>query len=376
MQLRPSNKLIGFRVDASIQIGTGHVMRCLTLADALREHGVQSLFFCRTHAGHLIDLIEQRGYDVSVLPALTGEYVLAADAPAHAPWLGTNWAMDAAATCDGLGQVFLDWMVVDHYALDWHWERAMRPRCRRLMVIDDLADRPHDCDLLLDQNLGRSKGDYEDLLPPYTKRLIGPHYALLRAEFAQWRPFSLARRVNAQLQNLLITMGGVDKDNATGRVLKALQTSPLPRDLKITVVMGPHAPWLKNVCDQSAQLPWPTQVLVGIRNMAELMANSDLAIGAAGSTSWERCCLGLPTIQMVLADNQQAIADALAHSGATLTADASNLPAVLSTVGLVAPFQSLETMSNAAAQHTTGRGALKVAAYLIALHHENHIALH
>lgn len=367
---------IGFRTDASIQIGIGHVMRCLTLADALREGGAQSLFFCRQHEGNLIDLIKQRGHEVITLPKLQSDDVLFLEEPIHAAWLGTDWSTDANATRQALGQMYLDWMVVDHYALDQHWERNLRPHCKRMMVIDDLADRQHDCDVLLDQNLGRQIDDYRDLVPESAALLIGPQFALLRPEFARLRPESLARRTHPTLKRLLITMGGVDKDNMTGQVLTALQASQLPPDMKITVVMGAHAPWLNNVREQSAQMPWPTKVLVGVSNIAELMVKSDLAIGAAGSTSWERCCLGLPTIQMVLAENQQSIADALSRSGASRTAVVTNLPAVLGEVGLTTLSQFLKATSDIAAQHVTGHGACEVAEHLISLCHENHNTLH
>lgn len=321
---------VAFRTDASVQIGTGHVMRCLTLADALREQGAECLFICRPHTGHLMDLIVQRGHGTRSLPALDATHSPQAAGPAHAHWLGTDWASDADDTHQALDAAPVDWLVVDHYAIDATWEQALRPACRRLMVIDDLADRPHDCDLLLDQNLGQTAEDYACLIPNNTPTLIGPQYALLRPEFAQLRAESLARRNSPQLKRLLITMGGVDKDNATGRVLDALNTSALPPDLEITVVMGPHAPWLQQVQTQARQMHCPTQVLVGVSDMARLMADSDLAIGAAGSTSWERCCLGLPTVQLVLAENQKEAANALAAFGAVeCVSSISDIVAVL-----------------------------------------------
>jgi UDP-2,4-diacetamido-2,4,6-trideoxy-beta-L-altropyranose hydrolase len=351
---------IAFRADASVQIGTGHVMRCLTLADALREQGAECLFICRPHAGHLLDLIAQRGHKVVALPGLPANAAGASGDTVHAHWLGTDWSHDAADTRQALGAETVDWLIVDHYALDRRWEQALRPSCQRLMVIDDLADRPHDCDLLLDQNLGRSAEDYNGLTPGNATRLIGPQYALLRPEFAQLRSASLARRAQPKLKRLLITMGGVDKDNATGQVLDALKACPLPKGLEITVVMGPHAPWLQHVQAQAQQMPWPTQVLAGVSNMSQLMAECDLAIGAAGSTSWERCCLGLPTIMLVLADNQREIAQALDSVGAALMKDLSTLSGRY----LISPEQidtnTLATISEAAASVTDGLGAQHV----------------
>ena len=353
---------IAFRTDASLQIGTGHVMRCLTLADSLRERGATCTFVCRPHAGHLLRLIEQRGHSIVALPAGEGTYQVPAD-PAHAAWLGAHWSADAEQTQQALGNALVEWLVVDHYALDRRWEQALRPHCRKLMVIDDLADRPHDADLLLDQNLGRTSHDYDGLLAPHTQILIGPRYALLRPEFAQWRAYSLERREQAQLRNLLITMGGVDKDNATGQVLQALQSCEMPEDLRITVVMGPHAPWLSQVQTLAAQMQWPTQVLVGVSNMAQLMADSDLAIGAAGSTSWERCCLGLPTVMLVLAENQNTGARALHEaSAAEVVRCVGEIRNSISTL-LDQDLSNvkLTSMCRAGACITDGRGAAMVA---------------
>lgn len=354
---------VAFRADASLQIGTGHVMRCLTLADALRERGASCSFVCRPHQGHLLALIEQRGHQAQALPELQEGAQPNHNGTAHGHWLGTDWATDAQDTQQALrartGDQPVDWLVVDHYALDARWEEALRPQAHRIMVIDDLADRPHACDLLLDQNLGRTEADYGGLLKGNTTTLVGPQYALLRPEFAALRAQSLARRqTNPQLRRLLITMGGVDKDNATGQVLATLQSCSLPANLRVTVVMGPHAPWLAQVQAQAAQMNWPTEVLVGVNNMAQLMAESDLAIGAAGSTSWERCCLGLPTIQVVLAQNQEAIALALGRFGAALMlpskAIEQTLPDLISTI---TSAEKLYTVSLAASGVTEGKGA-------------------
>lgn len=314
---------IAIRVDASLDIGTGHVMRCLTLANALRAHGAHSCFICKPHPGHLMELIRQHGHEVETLELPIENGLLdSADEhplPSHAHWLGDNWHEDAERTIAFLRPRFVDWLVVDHYALDARWESMLRPYCANLMVIDDLADRNHDCDLLLDQNLGRTAGDYHGLISEHVRTFVGPQYALLRPEFAQLRTQSLARRANPQLKSLLVTMGGVDKNNVTGQVLDALNTSTLPEDIHINIVMGLHAPWLAQVQAQAMQMPQLASVLVGVNNMAQIMAESDLAIGAAGSTSWERCCLGLPTIQLVLADNQKDAAAALADLNAVIT---------------------------------------------------------
>lgn len=363
---------VAFRTDASIQIGTGHVMRCLTLADALAEQGADCLFISRVHEGNLNGLIAARGHQVLALPAADRVDDREDGAPPHGHWLGTGWSLDADQTSLALGQTVVDWLVVDHYGLDARWETALRPAYRTLMVIDDLADRSHNCDLLLDQNLGRIRADYLELIPQDCTLLAGPEYALLRPEFPALRDASLARRTGGKLDHLLITLGGVDKDNVTGKVLEALGACSdcLPAKLRISVIMGPHAPWREQVREQAARMPWPTQVAVGVSDMARRMTDADLIIGAAGSTSWERCCLGVPTIIFVLAENQQEGAFALQQAGAGIVAQsAEEIRRLLEELTITGPMPPpLETMSRAASQIVDGQGAATVAQRLLASH--------
>lgn len=373
---------IAFRADASLQMGSGHVMRCLTLADALKAQGADCHFISREHPGHLLEVIRQRGYKVNCLTALVQpaqgaiksivkEAPSQQQEPAHAAWLGSTWQTDAQETAAILAGLQPHWLVVDHYALDQRWEEALAPHYRKLLVIDDLADRPHRCNLLLDQNLGRQPQDYAGLVPAHCQLLIGPHFALLRPEFAALRPYSLQRRqAQPALRHLHVTMGGVDQPNATGQVLLALKTCALPADCRITVVMGLTAPWLQNVRELAAQMPWPTEVVVNVNDMAQRMADSDLAIGAAGSTSWERCCLGLPTLMVVLADNQRGIASALYQTGAATALELINhecFAAQLKDVifDLVNNEESLCNIGLAAARVTEGCGTNLVATQLL-----------
>ena len=356
-----------FRTDASLCMGSGHLMRCLTLADALKAQGAQCHFISRAHPGHMLEVIRQRGFDLSVLPEppLTAPAQAASlhdSVPAHAEWLGCDWQTDAQQTYAVLNNLQPDWLVVDHYALDQRWETALRPHYQKLMVIDDLADRPHQCDLLLDQNLGCQPQDYANLVPAQCKLLIGPQYALLRPEFAALRAYSLQRRQQPVLKNILITMGGVDQPNATGQVLQALKGCPLPQDCRISVVMGLQAPWLEQVRAQAKDMPWTIEVMVNISDMAQRMADSDLAIGAAGSTSWERCCLGLPTLMVVLANNQWPGARALeAATAACLIGGAGEIATQLSlAIHSATQHDRLLQMSTSSASVTAGLGTAKV----------------
>lgn len=363
-----------FRADASLQIGTGHVMRCLTLADALAARGADCQFVCREHPGNLIEFIGSKGYVVHALPTAVQpadpvDHKTDANSSkpelAHGHWLGATQAQDAQACAPILAKFQPDWLVVDHYALDASWELALKPHYRKLMVIDDLADREHACHVLLDQTFGRNTDDYRPWVPADCKLLCGSQFALLRPEFSDLRTYSLQRRENPKFQQILITMGGVDKDNITEKVLEALRSCNLPDECQIVVVMGQTAPWLNEVKQQAQSMPWRTSVLVGVRNMAQLMAESDLAIGAAGATSWERCCLGLPTLMISLAENQEKSCKMLSSVGAgvdigSATSIKNNLPKILNE--LIVKSEAVRIICLQSAKITDGRGLFRIAA--------------
>lgn len=357
---------IVFRTDASLQIGTGHVMRCLALAHALRERGAHCSFICREHTGNLIGLIRQRGFFVHAL-LCDLDQATQGKTPPHASSLATDWLADVQESKASVSDAAIDWLMVDHYALDSRWEHAMRANSRYIMVIDDLADRTHHCDLLLDQNLGRKSEDYSRLLKGEAKTLIGPRYALLRPEFPALRLQSLTRRQNTtQLRRLLVNMWG-DIDNATVQVMAALNTCSLPTDFRVTVVMGFHAPWLAQVQQKATKMQCPTEVLCGVNNMAQLMADSDLAIGAAGGAAWERCSLGLPSIVMALAQNQLDGAIALKNAGAAIVLESHHQIAGIVSATQTEEFGSemLTKLSSAAATVTDGQGCARVIHHIL-----------
>jgi UDP-2,4-diacetamido-2,4,6-trideoxy-beta-L-altropyranose hydrolase len=354
---------IVFRVDASFKIGTGHVMRCLTLAEELKNRGFACRFICRAHPGNMIGNIRQCGFSVHELP-YEGFRKVDEATPQHAEWLGVNWQTDATQTQISLSQYQVDWLIVDHYGLDARWEISLSAYCKRLMVIDDLADRKHVCTLLLDQTFGRLPTEYVSLVPSSCEIICGSLYAMLRPEFAAWRKYSLNRRSIPHVGSILVSVGGVDNDNVTCRVLKNLNNSCLPPNCKITVVMGQKAPWLENVRLEAKSLRWPTCVVVGVNNMAQLMADCDLAIGAAGATSWERCCLGLPTILLTIAENQRTIAHALNYVGAAYQADVKTIGNSPLIKDEYLEPKSLKAMIAAAASITDGFGVVRVCDYL------------
>ena len=356
---------IVIRTDASFSIGSGHVMRCLTLADVLRKQGAEVSFICREHKGNLIHYIEEKGYFVSRLDNCFSNI----DIPnklnhnplVHSGWLGSTQKEDAEA-CDSILETSIpDWLIVDHYAIDYRWQIKLKNHYKNLMVIDDLADRQHECDLLLDQTFGRSEDDYNKLVPDNCSLLLGAQYALLRPEFSKWRKYSLQRRATPELKNILINMGGIDGDNVTGQVLHILKTCVLPEKLTVTIILGATNPNIESVKKLAMAMSIKTEVKVSVSNMAELMAKADLAIGAAGSTTWERCCLGLPSIQMVIAENQKFIAENLTKANVIQCVESlADLPSMLNQI-----LKRLRKTSILSSVITDGSGADKVCNYLI-----------
>jgi UDP-2,4-diacetamido-2,4,6-trideoxy-beta-L-altropyranose hydrolase len=288
-----------FRVDASLEIGTGHVMRCVVLANALAQLGWRSEFLMREEPGHLADWVIENGHGATLLCA-------------------TGSAADAQPVLDAVrGKALFDWLVVDHYGLDKTWEDQVRGIAARQLVVDDLANRQHHCDLLLDQNAGRMPDHYGPLLPPAARRLLGPRYALMAPAFQALRDTALARRDRAHPPlRLLLSMGGVDRDNHTGRVLEALNAQDGPMPSSIDVVLGRHAPHIHCIRSRLATMRAPTRMHVDTRSMARLMCDADVAIGAGGISVLERCILGLPSITIAVADNQVPGSLALQKEGA------------------------------------------------------------
>jgi len=346
-----------FRVDASLIMGIGHVMRCLTLAQILKENNASVEFICRKHEGNLIDKIRSNNFTVYEL-GLSGENKIDTKL-SHSHWLGVTQKQDANECINILKTEKTDWLIVDHYAIDEDWHRELKPFCEKLMVIDDLADRKHRCDILLDQTFGRQQEDYSARIPRGCELLLGSKYALLRPEFAKWRAYSLERRSKPEFKQLLINMGGTDPDNITGKVIERLQTAKLPKDVEITIVMGKTAPHLARVITGANKLPYRSEVKVDVDNMAELMANADIAIGASGATTWERCCLGLPTIQLITAYNQEFIASKLNKINAIKLVKIDNV------IENLENFQYwMQSTGENASKVTNGSGIKRILGYL------------
>jgi UDP-2,4-diacetamido-2,4,6-trideoxy-beta-L-altropyranose hydrolase len=322
---------VAFRTDASEQIGTGHVMRCLTLADRLKELGAECQFICREHDGHLIDRIRSRAYKVNALPRSKERTPPDAGIP-HAHWLGIDWQTDAEQTRLALGNQVLDWLVVDHYALDMRWESAVRSSCERIMVIDDLADRAHDCDLLVDPGVERDlQIRYQKLVSPAARVFLGPKYAILRREFDYYR--NVVYRKDKFLEattprRLLVMFGGND---ATGHTLEALKVIALTgaRAVEVDVVLSvinQDRARIISFCESHRNF----HPHVETSNVARLMARSDLIVGSGGGSTWERLFLRKPSLVKVVAENQRRPLESLRDMGLLhLYADSKDLETIL-----------------------------------------------
>ncbi|WP_174615545.1 UDP-2,4-diacetamido-2,4,6-trideoxy-beta-L-altropyranose hydrolase [Virgibacillus ihumii] len=301
---------IVFRVDASTEIGTGHVMRCLTLADYLTKQSTIT-FVCREHPGHLCAYIESRGHQVIRLPVIDELHehkMCNMGKLRHSHWLKASQQLDASQTIKRIKHEQVDLLIIDHYGIDAEWERELSSYAGSIMVIDDLADRYHDCDLLLDQNFhNHLKGRYAFLVPSDCKQFLGPRYALLRKEFQDIK--SCLRDRDGQVRRILVFFGGVDSTNETMKTMNAIRR--LHRsDIVTDVIAGSNNPYkgeIKAICSKFDNFMYHCQV----NNMAELMNQADLCIGAGGTTTWERCAVGLPTILISIAENQELIAEAL-----------------------------------------------------------------
>jgi UDP-2,4-diacetamido-2,4,6-trideoxy-beta-L-altropyranose hydrolase len=259
-------------------------------------------------------MIAQRGHAALALPLDAGAAAQEGPGlPPHAAWVGTSLERDAGQTLQALEGLAPAWLVVDHYGLDARWERLLRPACGLLMAIDDLADRAHECDLLLDQNWhGPGAGArYAGLVPARCEQCLGPQFALLKPEFAQLKALMPAR--DGQVRRVLVFLGGSDAGNQTAKVLDALARAPFAH-LLVDVVIGVNHPDPQGIAAQVAARPG-SGLHHNLPSLAGLMARADLMIGAGGATTWERMSLGLPSIVISLAANQTPINAALRDAG-------------------------------------------------------------
>jgi len=295
---------VAFRVDASREIGTGHVMRCLALADKFREQGIKSHFVMRAHIGNMATHVKDADYGVTLLPSGEENTFISTEDESndYASWLGASWVEDAEDTIQNITDFHCSWLIADHYAIDEKWESRIKHNSDiNIMVIDGLADRKHDCDILLDQNYTKDGcGRWRDLVSLECKMFIGPEYGLFRSEFVT--AYLHMQERNGIVKRIFIAFGGVDKHNITQLALEAV-INLNDVDISIDVVIGSGYQYkneLEVFCQKHTQITLHVETL----KVALLMANADLAIGGGGTMMWERCYLGLPSIVIAIAENQ------------------------------------------------------------------------
>ena len=299
---------IVFRVDSSLEVGTGHVMRCLTLAEQLERSGCKAFFICRQLEGSISKLITDKRFTLFEIQSDKIVDIF--------KWYQENWQQDSLSTINLIkkSSVQFDLIIVDHYGLDEKWESNVKPFVKKLMVIDDLANRKHNCHILLDQNYKENlEVKYKTLVPNNCKLLLGPSYVLLRDEFVV--KANQIKTRNGHINRILIFFGGTDPTNETLKALKSL--SKRDNNIQFDVIVGAtneNKHQVKTLCDGLGHFHFYSQV----DNISEFMYHADLAIGAGGITTWERCFMGLPSITIIIADNQREVTEAVARYGATI----------------------------------------------------------
>ncbi|WP_257264246.1 UDP-2,4-diacetamido-2,4,6-trideoxy-beta-L-altropyranose hydrolase [Endozoicomonas sp. ONNA2] len=360
-----------FRVDASIEIGTGHVYRCLTLADALKKAGYLCHFICREHHGHLGPLIRQKNFRLTLLPVNQDENI---HRESYQTWLGGDWVEDAKLTEKAIKDSNIkevDLLIVDHYSLDNHWQKKIRKICKNIIAIDDLANRKIDADIIIDQTYERQEGDYIPwMCNTETSLLVGSRYALLRPEFYLFRKKSLPKRKTISAPPcILISLGGSDQNNVSSQILESLSELYTANELRVILVIGANNPHAQKLEKQCQLLPFQTELHIATDQICQLMIESDIAIGAAGTTSWERCALGLPTITICMANNQKKVLQGLAKNNAILPfplSEVSNTSELKKTIENC--LEKHAEISESARNVTDGLGVKRVLMHLLNEH--------
>jgi len=358
-----------FRVDASLAIGSGHVMRCLSLAGELKRRGADVKFVSREFPGNMCTFVEEKGYRLYRLPYQEGQFGQDEARPAYIAQSGEDWGQDAEETvsCLGAGSEDVDWLIVDHYALDSRWESALRSNAGKVMVIDDLANRSHDCNVLFDQNLhSEPKARYLRLVGSGCVFLLGPEYALLRPEFIVERRTCVRR--SGHIRRIFVFFGGSDISNETIKTIEAIEMIDIT-GIEVDIVAGVsniHKETIRKRCEfiENMHFHCPAE------DIAELMANADIAIAAGGSTTWERCCVGLPALTISVADHQEVISKGVEKAGASIhlgMADAMSTNQIADAIKqLMHSPKTLMRMEASAKAIVDGLGTKRVASVLFA----------
>ncbi len=301
---------IAIRVDASAQIGTGHVKRSLSLAEALRKLGAEVRFVTRALGIDSVGMIAAEGFEHTVLLAPPGSVFTPDPTVPHSEWAEVSLERDVTGTCEALADFAPEWVVLDSYAFDARWHDAVRERLGcKIAQIDDLADRTLACDLLVDHTFAPDhRAKYAEVLPCASRLLGGPRYGLLGPTYADAPRYELSEEV----RSIGIFMGGVDAGGHSLGVLNALDAIGFEGETEIVATSAnPRLGDLRERIIARAN----TSLSLDLPDLAAFFARHDLQVGAGGGASWERCCIGVPTLLVVVAPNQMSVAPLLAEAG-------------------------------------------------------------
>ncbi len=359
---------VAIRTDASARIGTGHLMRCLSLALALRSRGAQVDFLTRCHDGQLLQRIRAHGFSVRELKAsISDESILATE---YEQWLGVPSQMDADETVALLRSDPPDWLVVDHYGLNASWERQLRGGCKAMLVIDDLPERRHDCDLLVDQNLQPEEPEHSARVENSDAEvLLGPRYAMLADAFRDAREERKIAPSDSECvgapPRLVIFFGGTDPANETAKALAALEMLPAG-SFDVDVVAGALNRNLSELELRCRNLGFRLHLSA---DMASLYASADFAVGAPGVSTWERMCVGVPSLLVSIAENQERIGMALENAGYVVYLGKSSDVTAQDYAGVLQALPYLRGELQRQAQHgrelVDGRGAARIVSRML-----------
>jgi UDP-2,4-diacetamido-2,4,6-trideoxy-beta-L-altropyranose hydrolase len=284
------------RADANAQMGTGHLMRCLALAQAWQSQGGEAIFVTVCDSEGLLQRIRGEGFQVVELQKTY---------PDPDEWDATSRVLAAYPEA---------WVVLDGYHFDPAYQRRVKKTGHSLLVIDDMAHLDHYyADVVLNQNIHAAQLDYS--CEPYTRLLLGTEYVLLRREFWSWREWE--REIPDVARKVLVTLGGGDPDNQTLKVIRALQEVDVEGLEAVVVVGGSNPHWEE--LNSAARVVPGVRLVRNVSNMPELMAWADVAITAGGSTCWETAFMGLPNLVLILVENQREVAEALDNYGLGLS---------------------------------------------------------
>lgn len=309
-----------FRADASVQQGTGHIMRCLVIADELRKRGHECIFLTQPFLPNFLAQIKDRQHRLVFFKKNEMELVNDSVNNEYLAWLGRPIIQDAMETLDVIKCERPDIIITDHYAINATWTSMVSCNEIKTVVIDDLANREHLCDVLIDQNFGRAPEQYKGLVSQKTKILAGAEYIFIKDDFRKKRKAAQKARLNRPPKRLNICMGGIDKDNVTYSVLETIRELNYLKNWGIDIVLRSASPHANTLREYVENQKIDMQLHFDAENMASLFSKADLAIGAGGVTLWERCCMGLPTVLLTIADNQIPAALAMTKTGAVIYA--------------------------------------------------------